>query len=254
MLSVCILHNVKGKEHHQCAKKMGKSEEPLCSRPNIFIWLHHCVEQFLITKVETSERDKSPPAKLFASNLADCIRTKYKLGSLSHTHTQWLDDRREQIWRRGMPEKNIVGHGTPAMVHTHCTVHTFALENIMKLLFVRVSPYSRRSVSGSCCAFTACGRLRKQIITGALGRKRTQAQEQNCWFELYLQFALICLAVALDNCTQSTLSSLQGHSSSQQVREFVYTVHTSKLWSRDKWGISDSGTKRQDIIGMSASQ
>lgn len=92
MLSVCILHNVKGKEHHQCAKKMGKSEEPLCSRPNIFIWLHHCVEQFLITKVETSERDKSPPAKLFASNLADCIRTKYKLGSLSHTHNDWMTD------------------------------------------------------------------------------------------------------------------------------------------------------------------
>lgn len=35
--------------------------------------------------------------------------------------------------------------------------------------------------------------------------------------------------------------------------EFVYTVHRSMLWSHDKWGISDSGTKRQSMISMSAS-
>lgn len=79
-----------------------------------------------------------------------------------------------------MPEKNIVGHGTHAMVHTHCTVHALARENIMQLLLVRVSPYSRPRVSGSGFAFTECGRLRKQIIAGALGRKRTQTQEQTC--------------------------------------------------------------------------
>lgn len=27
-----------------------------------------------------------------------------------------------------MPEKNIVGHGTHAMVHTHCAIHAFALK------------------------------------------------------------------------------------------------------------------------------
>lgn len=125
---------------------MGKSEEPFCSRSNI-----HLIASSRTTvchhKGGNEQRDESPTAKLFVSSLADYIRTKCKLGSLSHTHTQRLNDRYEQIGRGAC---NFVGHGTPAMVHTHShtrTVRAFALENITKLFSAHVSPYSRPRVS-----------------------------------------------------------------------------------------------------------
>lgn len=111
-------------------------------------------------------------------------------------------------------------------------------QNVVKLhsVCVWVSPNSRLL----CCDVCAASHwLHVEDWEGrSLGAKKKKTQALNCWFELYLQFALNCLAVALDNYTQCTFFSPRGHASSLQVRVCLYCtqVITVVTWQvRYQW-------------------